>query len=216
MTPEPKLPWGLFLTALLALACTPNIGDKCALHSDCSQSGDRICDPTFPGGYCTIFNCEPGSCPSEAVCVAFNTGSALACMDPSQRRFEKTFCMKTCGGNGDCRAGYECLALNSPNNPVTAVVVETGGDKSRSVCTVAQPTMSTPLPDGGNVCSPDLLPDAAFLSDGAFGPLGPWKPPSDAASKDAKAAADASRDASAPRSREGGVDGAARDATGGP
>ena len=63
-----------FLTMALfatVLGCSPKIGDECATALDCSALGDRLCDTTQPGGYCTIFNCEPDTCPEEAACVAF-------------------------------------------------------------------------------------------------------------------------------------------------
>src|SRR4051794_40702327 len=51
--------------AVLA-ACTPSIGDKCVLSTDCSTRGDRLCDTAQPDGYCTQFNCAKNSCPDEA------------------------------------------------------------------------------------------------------------------------------------------------------
>src|SRR5690242_10057186 len=95
---------GLLLTGLGGAAgCSPKIGDKCSVSTDCSQVGDRLCDPTQPGGYCTIFNCEPDRCPDEAVCVAFNE---ISCSSPSlSRRFQRTFCMLHCNSNNDCRDG---------------------------------------------------------------------------------------------------------------
>jgi hypothetical protein len=97
---------------LLALAgCTPAIGDECIQSTDCSQLGDRLCDPTQPQGYCTIFNCEPDNCPN-AVCVAFNDmGLDPACKaadDGRTARFRRTFCMKFCDSTSDCRDGYVC------------------------------------------------------------------------------------------------------------
>jgi hypothetical protein len=152
--------------AAFTLACQPDIGDSCALHSDCSQTGDRICDPTFPGGYCTIFNCEPGTCPSEAVCVAFYTtpSERQECADPTDRRLERTFCMKTCTGNGDCRGGYDCKDYaRADNNGVEAVVVERGSYNPR-VCTIAPPNRTASVDAGSvNVCS------AAEVSSGDSG-----------------------------------------------
>src|SRR5690242_18467125 len=49
---------------IVATGCKPKIGDECKTSTDCSVTGDRLCDITQPSGYCTIFNCEePGSCP---------------------------------------------------------------------------------------------------------------------------------------------------------
>src|SRR5689334_9273278 len=55
-----------------AIACTPEIGDKCVLSTDCSVRGDRLCDNSQPGGYCTVFNCKGSDCPDQAACVLFN------------------------------------------------------------------------------------------------------------------------------------------------
>jgi hypothetical protein len=168
MPPRASLYWILgFLALMLACpACTPDIGDSCLVHSDCSQTGDRICEPNFPGGYCTIFNCEPGTCPSEANCVAFysapsSSSENLACGDPTDRRFQRAFCMKTCDGDGDCRSGYSCIDYASPDNAVVAVVVERGSYNPR-VCTLKPPPSRPRNADGtsANVCSPPQ--DASF------------------------------------------------------
>lgn len=124
----------IFLLAslcFLAAACAEEIGDSCSLSSDCSSTGDRICDTNSPGGYCTIIGCDVGTCPDEAVCVRFFpvTSSNRPC-DPvaedrgedactsdevctfsgtcAPRNAEVRFCMKTCGNSGDCRDEYEC------------------------------------------------------------------------------------------------------------
>lgn len=116
---------------LLTAACGDEIGDECAISTDCAPTGDRICDTTSPGGYCTVRGCDVGTCPDEAVCVRFFpvTNTNRIC-DPSTedrtenacssdeictlsgscapRNSEVRFCMKTCGGGDDCRGEYEC------------------------------------------------------------------------------------------------------------
>jgi hypothetical protein len=52
----------------------------------------------MPGGYCTITGCRAGTCPEEAVCVAWDTGVA-----------ERALCMRSCGSGSDCRDGYQCF-----------------------------------------------------------------------------------------------------------
>lgn len=93
---------GLALVAGAALfvGCKPEIGDSCKLSTDCSIQGDRLCDTSQPDGYCTVFNCDPNSCPDEAVCVEFHHGSD---------RFARRFCVKHCGKASDCRSGYVCV-----------------------------------------------------------------------------------------------------------
>jgi hypothetical protein len=59
------------------LGCGREIGDECVIASDCSPNGDRQClvDPNTKGGYCTVQGCDYSTCPEEAVCVRFFTGS---------------------------------------------------------------------------------------------------------------------------------------------
>lgn len=91
--------------ALLALVgsafgCKPEVGDSCKVSTDCSITGDRLCDTSMPDGYCTIFNCSQGTCPDESVCVEFH---------PEAERFARRFCVRGCDKASDCRAGYACV-----------------------------------------------------------------------------------------------------------
>jgi hypothetical protein len=62
----------LGLAAVLAFAaCGRNIGDNCTTNPDCSPNGDRTCDLSQPGGYCTIEGCDQTSCPDNSACVRF-------------------------------------------------------------------------------------------------------------------------------------------------
>ena len=122
------------LAALVALSagCGDEIGDSCVSSSDCSQSGDRICDTASPEGYCTVPGCDFDSCPDGSVCIRFFGGVTNTTSECDPRTEDRTtdacgpddlctlagtcvprtaetrFCMKTCGGNGDCRDKYEC------------------------------------------------------------------------------------------------------------
>ncbi|RMH42891.1 MAG: hypothetical protein D6689_06940 [Deltaproteobacteria bacterium] len=122
-------------TLLAAAACGDQIGDSCSISSECSQTGDRFCDTTQPGGYCTVIGCDYGTCPEEAVCVRFFPAGPLPDSVPcnhatedapggtddctfdeictladycAPRSAEVRFCMKTCADDGDCRDDYEC------------------------------------------------------------------------------------------------------------
>lgn len=90
--------------ALFALAggCAPRIGDGCYNQTNCSINGDRVCDITQPGGYCTVFDCSPDTCPDDAVCVRF---------EPDTPRLSRNVCMRRCSSGGDCRQdkGYTCV-----------------------------------------------------------------------------------------------------------
>jgi hypothetical protein len=81
--------------------CTPQIGDSCTLSTDCSTRGDRLCDTSMPGGYCTIFGCEANQCPGDSVCVEFH---------PDSPRFARRFCVAPCGKGSDCRGEYACVS----------------------------------------------------------------------------------------------------------
>jgi len=129
--------------------CAPKIGRQCSSSTDCSSNGDRLCDTTQPNGYCTIFNCEPDSCPSgESVCVAFSEPSC-----PNLRssiRFDRTFCMATCGSNDDCRSGYVCENMG--------VQVVDSNPPTHSVCIVAASSPATPPDLDAGVCQPGNVP----------------------------------------------------------
>ncbi|MBU1068584.1 hypothetical protein KJ975_03355 [Myxococcota bacterium] len=124
------------LLAATTMACDAVIGDSCSANVDCSSSGNRLCDTSMPGGYCTVEGCSAGSCPDGAVCVAFFPPATLftpcdpatedrlgsdtvtddcadyeVCLSSgfcAQASLERRFCMQRCGGSGDCRDKYTC------------------------------------------------------------------------------------------------------------
>ncbi|MEZ4361270.1 MAG: hypothetical protein R3B48_13885 [Kofleriaceae bacterium] len=128
------------LTGALALAgCGDEIGDSCKNAADCSPDGDRTCDTSSVGGYCTIDGCDFDTCPGEATCVRFYAGTFSTTCDPTAenacgsldevctiegrcapRTNEARFCMRTCSSRSDCRDGYECRDL--------ALMQEHGGE----------------------------------------------------------------------------------------
>ena len=91
----------LTFPAVLALfGCKQHIGDSCANSTDCSVTGERQCDLSQPGGYCTVFSCDPDTCP-EGACVEWR-------FIPS--RTAETWCMKTCDDTSNCgRFEYSCV-----------------------------------------------------------------------------------------------------------
>jgi len=125
----------LIVLTLLVAACGKEIGDPCIVSSDCSTDGTRQCDSSSKEGYCTIRGCDYDTCPSEAACIRFFTGSfSNRTCDPTTedrstdncsldelcsieghcvpRSSEVRYCMRTCESNGDCRDGYECRDLD--------------------------------------------------------------------------------------------------------
>jgi hypothetical protein len=124
------------------VACGAEIGDECGNDNDCSPNGDRNCDDSEPGGYCLIIGCSAGECPGEASCVEFTTPcpenmDAEMCemIEPNRGR---TYCMKHCKKNGDCRSGYDCIApeelsasiidLNSNQHKICVPKSDSGGN----------------------------------------------------------------------------------------
>jgi hypothetical protein len=99
----------LFFAALLlsAAACAPKLGDECSRAVDCSANGDRVCDEAQPGGYCTISNCEPGTCGDEGLCVRFR---------PNEPRLSSQWCMAKCGSSCD-RDEYACVSTSELDKP---------------------------------------------------------------------------------------------------
>jgi hypothetical protein len=150
------------LCAWIFAGCTPKIGNKCTLSTDCSQLGDRQCDATQRDGYCTQFNCDPDTCP-DSICVAFDPNLDPACQgvdDGRTPRFQRTFCMApctvsngtSCEAPGQCRDGYMCVDLSDPawQQLIRARVVDTGagdGGLGYGVCvtnpTYVEPDLST-------------------------------------------------------------------------
>jgi hypothetical protein len=147
------------LFAVLALfvlgSCTPSIGDKCNLSTDCSLRGDRLCDTSQPGGYCTQFNCKGDDCPDTATCVLFHANvQGCGFNDRVPSRTGRTFCMARCQSDSDCRGGYVCT--DPRQAPWSALIID--DDQAQKVCIVP--------PDNG-VIGPDAsitITDAAVCS----------------------------------------------------
>jgi hypothetical protein len=119
----------VIVLALFAIGCSKEIGDECVVSSDCDPNGERLCDSSSVGGYCTIQGCDVDTCPDEALCVRFFTGSFVnkQCTQQSEcsldelcslsgtcvpRSSETRFCMRKCDDDSDCRDGYECRDEN--------------------------------------------------------------------------------------------------------
>jgi len=162
----------LLLCALTAVAigCKPKIGDDCKLSTDCSAAGDRLCDITAPGGYCTVFNCEPGSCPDgESLCVEFGAqrSTVAACRDDqSPSPYARTFCMATCEKDSDCRGGYRCVDLTNKEENRGAVLIDV--NRGHRACLVDVHYDYVPSDTPGDVCKA-VLPETSSASGGSAG-----------------------------------------------
>ena len=120
----------LALLALGAAGCTPSIGDGCEVSTNCSSAGDRLCDLAQPGGYCTIFNCQPNACPEEAACVMFHAAVPGCQYNDRGQRSGKSFCVKRCKSDSDCRAEYHCA--NPLDPPLSAQILD--DNQQQPVC----------------------------------------------------------------------------------
>jgi hypothetical protein len=129
-------------------ACTPKIGDTCVLSTDCSTQGDRLCDTSQPGGYCTEFNCVANGCPD----CGYDDRSGA-----SGSRVARGFCVALCGNDTDCRGGYVCRSAKA--SPWNGVILDT--DQTQLSCLT--PPGAVPDQDGGA--------DAAVMSPGAPPPV---------------------------------------------
>jgi hypothetical protein len=148
------------LWALAVVGCKPKIGDKCSTSTDCSQTGDRLCDISQPNGYCTVYNCEPKgsnaatSCPDEAACISFasDPSSVPGCQSAlGSTPYQRTFCLKKCDNGRQCRDGYTC---EDPEADARYGAVDVDG--RTKVCMVSfsarEPTAEPNAPENG-VCT---------------------------------------------------------------
>ncbi|HZS39614.1 MAG TPA: hypothetical protein VFF06_22435 [Polyangia bacterium] len=124
-------------------ACTHNLGDACGQNVDCSPAGDRFCDTSQIGGYCTVEDCDVATCPDNQPCVRFFTPILNEPCDPTKSATgclidetcvcnsfvagvcasalcaplssERRWCMEGCGGDSDCRdTNYVCRSTYPP------------------------------------------------------------------------------------------------------
>lgn len=169
--------WLLCVVVAVAAGCKPKIGDDCRISTDCSRAGDRLCDITAPGGYCTIYNCEPNSCPEgESLCVEFGAqrSPVSKCEDKqSPSPYGRAFCMATCDEDSDCRPGYSCEDLSVTTNSWGALLIDL--DRGHRACLVPISEGSVVTEEGkgdafGDVCRFELPPEqSGDDGDGAAG-----------------------------------------------
>lgn len=183
---------GLAFLAGIA-ACTPEIGDKCQVSTDCSVRGDRLCDTSQPGGYCTQLNCGGGACADEASCVLFGSAIPGCGFDdrsgPFGSRVARSFCMAKCESNGDCRDGYVCadprsfpwnaVILDDDQNKRSCLAIPLEGQDAGSAARVSTaPVCGPTAPSVGKI---DAGPARIFDAGAPSRPLFPDAGPTDAA-----------------------------------
>ncbi len=137
--------------ALSALAiallggCTPQIGDKCVLSTDCSTRGDRLCDTSQKNGYCTQFNCSKNSCPNAAACILFESAIPGCGYDDRSgaygSRAARSFCVASCTSDSDCRTGEGYVCADPKALPWNGLVLD--DDQGKRTCMVARSAIDT-------------------------------------------------------------------------
>ncbi|MDY0003430.1 MAG: hypothetical protein RBU30_19180 [Polyangia bacterium] len=146
----------------LSTGCEDEIGDACEYNVDCSSTGERLCDKSSPGGYCTIENCSAEVCPKESHCIAFYPVAFLSTpcdpltedlLDPdlgtddctpdekcissgycAPKASARRFCMKKCKASDDCRDLYECRRTGIDGSEYVAPLDSTSPDKTVRFC----------------------------------------------------------------------------------
>jgi hypothetical protein len=195
---EARSVWLVGLIMMVATGCAPKIGDRCTVSTDCSVTGDRLCDSQQPAGYCTVFNCEPNGCPDESVCVAFQEPSCS--MSAQSIRFQRTFCMATCGSSSDCRGGYECKDISSDPgrevidvNPSTHAICTVPSSKVAIPASQLDPAVCHPVDSGApspEASSPEASSSDASLTDATSSDAADEATPADAAGETSEASGD--------------------------
>jgi hypothetical protein len=174
--------------AVLAVGCTPHIGGSCTLNTDCSIDNSKQCDNAQAGGYCTVFNCSPNTCPDNAVCVELQANVPGCPYDDyaSPSRSGRSMCLKSCNHDSDCRQGegYVCRSMmDIRNSGIEAVILD--DNQSQKVCVLpAEADGGTGnLANAASVCPGSPLPEAGVI------------PTNDSGAAPSEAGADAGSDA---------------------
>jgi hypothetical protein len=145
----------------LLTACTPSIGDKCNLSTDCSLNGTVLCDTSQPNGYCTVFNCTGNDCRPSSTCVLFNAAiQGCPYTDRTPSRTSRSFCMAPCNHDSDCRTNDGYICADPRQAPWNALILD--NIQSQLVCIQKPGGMvlaSLPNPaDAAAVCEPSGPP----------------------------------------------------------
>ncbi len=102
--------------------CARKVGDGCTVSTDCDPSGNRTCDLSQPGGYCTIDGCDDKSCPEEAVCI--RTFPMAYLTRPCDPKCEDSPCAK--GGAGTDGAACACVGAATNDCAVDELCLDSG------------------------------------------------------------------------------------------
>jgi hypothetical protein len=109
----------LAVTLLASGGCGHSIGDPCKTNVDCSPAGDRFCDTSELGGYCTVEGCDVNTCPDGEPCIRFLTQRLdEACTYDPTRPFSRASCdaNEQCICDTEAPAGGTCSAHCAPES----------------------------------------------------------------------------------------------------
>ena len=136
------------------LAMNGNLGPPgapCTVDKQCQGGVNARCVTDaqgWPNGYCSIFNCQVGTCPPGSECYKTQQG--------------QTLCLKTCAAKKDCRAEYAC-----PNHGACVPGCAGNGDcdpgeicNQELLCVPGpQCGQNTPCPQGQKCVNAQCVPD---------------------------------------------------------
>ncbi|MBN2693797.1 hypothetical protein JXR93_03960 [bacterium] len=91
----------MLLTLSFMISCSGETGDSCSSDGDCDTT--LVCEESYPGGYCIAYDCDytdSSACSEEAQCTYFN-------------EINRSFCLKKCNSNSDCRSDYSCQGISN-------------------------------------------------------------------------------------------------------
>jgi len=106
------------------------IGGPCLYSDDCADvdagascyfEANEHGGSGFVGGYCMLWNCQPGGCPAGAKCISVTSNGTMACMAdcsnaacPQDKGYtcsaQTQTCWPGCSAHSDCPSGYGCNA----------------------------------------------------------------------------------------------------------
>jgi hypothetical protein len=96
-----------FPVQFLTQPCNPQCEDVACQLGDCTEADPAKCLPPCPAA-CP--NGQSDECAADELCLDVGVCA--------RRSLEQRYCAKVCGGNDDCRGGYECRVAGTKGSMV--------------------------------------------------------------------------------------------------